>query len=72
MWCNLLHYVQGKHEWLLGKCVHDELTDGPKDENGKRIEYFSLSEPATENLKAIVLDKKLLQSLSYYVNFRYK
>ena len=57
--------------WTTGKCMHDELNENPKDDKGKQLEYFAPSEPATENLKSIVLEKKWLKSLSYYVHFRY-
>ena len=39
------HHIQGKHMWLTGKCMHDELTEGHKDDNGKQLKYFSPSEP---------------------------
>ena len=51
--------------------MHDELTEGPKDDNGKQLQYFSPSEPVTEKLKTLVLDSKWLKSLSYYIKFRY-
>ena len=71
MWCNMLHHVQNRHVWSLGECHHDELTAPPRDDDGKQLEYFDPLEPATEKLKTIILDKKWLQSLQYYVNFRY-
>ena len=71
MWCNLLHHVQDRHVWSLGECQHDELTEPPQDSNGKQLEYFGPLEPATEKLKSIVMDKKWLQSLQYFINFRF-
>ena len=68
---SLLHHVQDQHVWDIGSCVHDELTDVPRDDKGKPLEYFGPLEPVTEKLKTIVMDEKWLQSLHYYVNFRY-
>ena len=63
--------MHGEHVWLTGSCTHDELTGPPRDDNGKELDYFKPLEPASECLKSIILDKKWLQSLEYYVNFRY-
>ena len=69
-WASLLHHVTNEHEWIGGKCVHEELTDLPTDQDGRELEYFSKAEPAFRALQKLILDKRWMKSLKFYVNFR--
>ena len=69
-WTSLLHHVTNEHEWIGGKCVHEPLTDLPTDRDGKVLEYFSKTEPAFRALQKLVLDKRWMKSLKFYVKFR--
>lgn len=77
MWISLLHCVKNEHVWILGKCGHinadgeDCSTGPPTDVDGQVIPYFDPDEPALEALRKIVLDPKWLQTLHFYVRFRY-
>ena len=68
----MLHHVQNEHEWALsygrmgpGACSHGELTD---DRDKDWIEKGS---PAHSALTKIGLDKRFLNNVHYYLNFRY-
>nr|XP_022297617.1 uncharacterized protein LOC111106988 [Crassostrea virginica] len=71
IWVGMLHHVQNEHEWALsygrmgpGACSHGELTD---DRDKDWIEKGSPAQPA---LTKIVLDKRFLNNVHYYLNFR--
>ena len=71
MWIGLLHHVVNEHEWVLeegvngGECPHEPLGD---DEHNKP---WLKESPAHEALTKIVMDKRFLNTIPYYVNFRY-
>ena len=50
--------------------MHEELTDLQTDQDGKELEYFSKAEPAFRALQKLILDKRWMKSLKFYVNFR--
>ena len=54
-----------------GKCDHDPITRPNVDCHGKVLEWFKSDEIAMEALRTIILDKTWLESLRYYVRFRY-
>ena len=57
-------------EWRGGSCEHEKMTEPPKDRRDQPLPWFTLTEPATEVLRKVVMDPKWLQSMSYYVTFR--
>ena len=72
MWIGLLHHVVNEHEWVLeegvngGECPHEPLGD---DERNKP--WLKKESPADKALTKIVMDKRFLNTIPYYVNFRY-
>lgn len=66
-----MHHVQNEHEWLSERCDHEQLTGPPTYGDGNELQYFTRGEPALQALHKLVLDKKWLESLSYYTKFRY-
>ena len=70
-WTSVLHHVQNEHEWLSERCDHEQLTGPPTYGDGNELQYFTRGEPALQALHKLVLDKKWLESLSYYTKFRY-
>jgi hypothetical protein len=74
MWVGVLHHVVGEHEWMLpysdngtSACKHDPFTG----EETRDKEYLVKGSPAHEALRKIILDKRLLHNIPYYLNFRY-
>ena len=70
-WASLMYHVQNIHVWATGACEHGPLTDGPRDPDGRQLEYFSRYEPAFRALQKIVMDQQWLKSLKFYTRFRY-
>lgn len=69
----MLHHVQNEHEWALsyvglspGSCSHGEL------EENRDKEWIEKGSPAHLALTKIVLDKRFLNNIHYYLNFRYE
>ena len=58
------------HDWLLGRCEHQTLSDPPTDSNGSNISYFNQQEPSFTVLRKIITDRAWLKSLDAYVKFR--
>nr|XP_022344857.1 uncharacterized protein LOC111137607 isoform X2 [Crassostrea virginica] len=68
-WIGVLHHVVNVHEWILSysstnKCDHGPLTS--EREKG----WLERDSPAHVALRHIVLDKRLLNNIPYYLNFR--
>ena len=64
--CGVLHHVGGEHSWATGQCKHEPINDM---ENNKK--YLEKGSKAMAALRKIVLDPKWLNTLHYYVRFRY-
>ena len=68
-WINLLFHIQNKHKWTghekFQKCVHPLLTK----KQVKAKEWLSPKSEAFEAVQNIVLDKKVLENLSYLTKF---
>lgn len=71
LWVGVLHHVQNEHEWALsyvglspGSCSHGEL------EENRDKEWIEKGSPAHLALTKIVLDKRFLNNIHYYLNFR--
>ena len=70
-WVSLLHHVQDDHDGSWGRCDHDiPLAEQPTDRHGDILPWFSSDETAMEVLRKVVMDKRWLESLKYYVHFR--
>ena len=73
MWGGLLHHVVNSHDWvdILGsgetQCRHDSDEEEDKDRDTPWLEPDS---EAHQSLRDIVTDKRFLNTLKYYVNFR--
>lgn len=70
-WRGILHHATGHHEWLDGeysepRCEHDEMVE-PTD--GKS--WLEAGGPAHRALGEAVSDKRFLNTLPHYVNFRF-
>lgn len=66
VWFGVLHHVCGDHKWAEGECKHfPEETPS----NGKT--YLKKSSKPLAALRKVVLDKKWLSNLAFYVRFRF-
>ena len=59
-----LHHICNKHEWLRGKCDHDE------GENDESLEWFDRRDKDFTKLQKIILNPELLGSFKFYTRFR--
>ncbi|KAK3083371.1 hypothetical protein FSP39_020934 [Pinctada imbricata] len=71
IWAGVLHHVVDEHEWALsygsmdyGQCSHSAL------ETDREKPWLKKGSKAHEALRRIVLDKRLLNNVPYYLNFR--
>ena len=73
-WCLLdqmdIYSAPHSRSWLDGECDHGALTGPTNDPDRNELQYFIHGEPALEALRKLVLDKRWLESLSYYTKFR--
>lgn len=74
MWVGVLHHVVNEHEWFLpysemgiSACAHDPLSDT----TGDKV-WMTKGSPAHEALRKVILDKRFLNNIHYYLNFRYE
>lgn len=65
MWFGVLHHVVGEHEWHDGQCSHGPLTSA---ETGKPL--IAKDSKAMEALRKVVMDKRWIESLIFYVWFK--
>ena len=66
-WCGVLHHVCGEHTWATGQCKHDAIEDVALSNKN----YLEKGSKAMAALRKLVLDPKWLNTLHYYVRFRY-
>lgn len=66
----MLHHVCNEHEWEMGECTHEPSLDPPSRADGSTIPYFSKDGADFEALQSVVLDKRWLRTLKYYVRSR--
>ena len=64
-WQGVLHHVCGEHSWAESSCNH-----GPHVEGESSKKPLDKSSKTMAALRKIVLDKKWLQNLHFYVRFR--
>ena len=62
-WIGLLHHVFDEHDWVGGRCAHDELED-------HTLPWFDRRDKDFEALQKIILEPQLLASFKSYVRFR--
>lgn len=74
IWAGVLHHVVGEHEWFLpysdagpSSCRHDPISEDTMRDK----EWMKKGSPPHEALRKIVLDKRFLHNIPYYLNFRY-
>lgn len=70
MWIGVLHHVVNVHSWILpysssNKCEHGPLT------SAREKGWLEKDSPAHVSLRSIVLDKRLLNNIPYYLNCRF-
>ncbi|XP_062582974.1 uncharacterized protein LOC134244742 [Saccostrea cucullata] len=72
IWRSVLHHITNTHEWIFShggviQCMHGELTE---EERTKA--WLSPTQHANvlKDLAAVVLDKRLLNNVGYFLNFR--
>ncbi|KAI0243159.1 hypothetical protein LSAT2_002718 [Lamellibrachia satsuma] len=69
-WRGILHHVTNSHAWLTSEgdapahCEHEPLTATDK-------RWFVPDSPAHVTLRCVVLNKRFMNTLKYYVNFRH-
>lgn len=75
MWTGVLHHVINEHEWVLPhgdensyKCTHADLGEDQRD---KEWLHRSKNASTLKDLASIIMEKRLLNNVSYYLNFRY-
>ena len=67
MWLGVIHHVCGEHEWVDGSCSHGAIVDATEvDKN-----YLEKDSKAHNAIREIVMDKRWIKSLKYYIYFRY-
>lgn len=72
IWIGLLHHTVNEHKWVLGdgkgegQCGHDEL--GTEE---RQKPWLSKNTKAHDALREIILKKRFLNTIPYYVHFRY-
>ncbi|XP_070548070.1 uncharacterized protein [Ptychodera flava] len=71
-WCGVLHHVTDEHAWALpygqgnNRCDHGPLSA----ERVQGREWLKKGDPAHVALRKVVLDKRFLNKVHYYLNFR--
>lgn len=70
MWFGVVHHVVNEHQWLLSygrgesACSH-----GPRAEE-RTAAWLKKGGPAHKALIKIIMDKRLINNVPYYLNFR--
>lgn len=69
-WRGTLHHVTNKHEWVLGDAAGPAACDhGLIEEQTKP--WLEAGSKEHQRLRELLLNKRLLGNLKYYVNFRF-
>ena len=66
MWQDVLHHVVGEHEWSDGQYSNSPLVSSDTDKP-----LLGKGSKALEALTKVILDKRWLESLVFYVWFKY-
>ncbi|XP_068670597.1 uncharacterized protein [Montipora foliosa] len=72
MWISILHHVVDEHEWLLAESGEEKCAHEPLSADDRNKPWLKKNTPAHNALREVVMDKNILRTLSYYVNFRYR
>ena len=72
-WIGIMHHIQNKHWWLLSHgdgpsgCTH-----GPLDDAERNKPWLNNTDHAValQELRQIVFDKRFLNKVGYWLNFR--
>ena len=70
-WAGVLHHVVNSHEWVdvIGsgetECMHSSC-----EEDNRDAPWLEPDSKPHQDLRAVVLETRLLNTLKYYVNFR--
>lgn len=74
IWFGILHHIVDEHQWVLpystsgvNGCEHDDLEVHKYRESKEYIQKGSLTH---ETLRSIIMDKRLLNKIPYFLNFR--
>nr|XP_034316793.1 uncharacterized protein LOC105324442 isoform X2 [Crassostrea gigas] len=72
VWYGMLHHIVNEHEWFVpfanstvSTCQHGPLEDGSQTK-----EYLKKGSAAHNALRQIVMDKRLVKNIPYYLNCR--
>ncbi|XP_048728592.1 uncharacterized protein LOC125646390 [Ostrea edulis] len=72
VWVGVLHHVHNEHEWALsygslapGSCFHGDLEETERDKK-----WLDKGSSAHAALTKVVLDKRFLNNVHYFLNFR--
>ena len=65
MWQDILHHVVGEHEWSDGQYSNSPLVSSDTDKP-----LLGKGSKALEALTKVILDKRWLESLVFYVWFK--
>lgn len=75
IWFGILHHIVDEHQWVLpystsgvNGCEHDDLEEHKYRESKEYIQKGSLTH---ETLRSIIMNKRLLNKIPYFLNFRY-
>ena len=72
MWIGILHHVVNEHDWVLeegnngGECDH-----APLNEDERNKPWLKKDSPPHKALTKIILDKRFLNTIPYYINITY-
>lgn len=73
VWYGMLHHIVNEHVWFVpfanstvSTCQHGPLEDGSQTK-----EYLKKGSAAHNALRQIVMDKRLVKNIPYYLNCRY-
>ena len=65
-WFGVLHHIAGEHEWADGQCNHGPLVEAEGDKT-----ILQKGSTALEAIRKVVINPRFLNTLQYYVTFRY-
>ena len=71
MWIGILHHVVNKYEGVLEESNNGECDHAPLNEDERNKPWLKKDSLPHKAPTKIVLDKRFLNTIPYYVNFRY-
>lgn len=70
MWIGVLHHVVDEHEWIFAYSTSNKCEHGPLSSERDKG-WLKKDSPAHCALRDIVLNKRLINNIPHYTNFRY-